>query len=568
MSIKQFNRPSVHIVILVLTVFIFYAHTFDAGFVFDDYSQQGILTLIKSGEKEMNIFNFITTPEEVRYYTQVTSLPWWTSPKWRIKYFRPVATLSHFIDFSLWGSNPLPYHINNVIWYALLVVLLYVLYRSFCHHGAMAFCGALVFAVEPCHYLAVRWLANRNDIICATFLVLSFICYIRFCRERRYLYCILFVFSYLLALLTKELAFIFPILIFAYDWIRCKGFKEIMKGHGNIYLFLVIINTVYFAFYAGCGYGSYWYEERSLWYFLLEFLKAATLYLNSLFYCISTATVSTYIFPRYWFIFVLLLLFLLYLLYLIWEKRKFYPEVNLFMLWIFLPLPLMIVPPITDRLLLIPSIGYAYLVALVIFKLGRKRLALFFVIIGLFYPLVIGIIQPRIYDEVLQSNYEQLYGALDEIVVQKTSQDRLFFLNFPRAGFAGESYMYLGLYYDLYYHYRQWRVPVYPLSAFDSEASVKLLDDHHIKISHPKRFYFETNLERLFSLDRSFSKGEIFQMPDVKISIDEMEGERVKSIEFEFDRPVEYPYYYFLFFDEGKWQRWYPLTGGSPFENQ
>jgi len=118
--------------------------------------------------------------------------------------------------------------------------------------------------------------------------------------------------------------------------------------------------------------------------------------------------------------------------------------------------------------------------------LGRKRLALFFVIIGVFCPLAVSTIQPRIYDDALQSNYEQLYGALDEIVVQKTSHDRLFFLNFPRAGFAGESYMYLGLYYDLYYHYRQWRVPVYPLSPFDENISLKVLDDRHIKIAHPR----------------------------------------------------------------------------------
>ena len=89
-----------------------------------------MLKLIKNDQREMNMFYFTSTPEEVDYYIQMTAIPWWTGPKWRLKYFRPVATLSHLIDYNLWGSNPLPYHINNVIWYALLVTLLYLLYCS------------------------------------------------------------------------------------------------------------------------------------------------------------------------------------------------------------------------------------------------------------------------------------------------------------------------------------------------------------------------------------------------------------------------------------------------------
>ncbi|KPJ61732.1 MAG: hypothetical protein AMJ42_01060 [Deltaproteobacteria bacterium DG_8] len=567
MKIKGLNKTSAHIAILILVVLIFYIHTFDSGFMFDDYAQQEMLKRIKNNQREMNMFNFITTQEEVREYIEMTVIPWWTSPNWRVKYFRPVATFSHLIDYSLWGSNPIPYHINNVIWYAMLVVLLYLLYRSFCNHGAMAFCGALVFALEPCHYLTVRWPASRNDIICATFLVASFICYLHFCKKRRILSSMLFILSYLLALLTKELAFLFPVLIFAYDWIRYKRFKEIVKYHWKVYLPLIIINSIYFAFYHAYDYGSYWYGETSLRDYSLEFLKATSLYLNSLFYGVIIAALSPDVFSRYWHIIIVLLLFLFYILYLIWEQRRHYPEISLFILWIFLLLPFIIVPPINDRLLLIPSIGYAYLVALAIFKLGRKRLTLFFIAIGLLFPPIINTIQAHTYDEVLQSNFKRLYSALDEIVVRKTSKDRLFFINFPRVGLAGENYMYLELYLSLYYHYPQWKVPVYPLSAFDDKVSVNLLDDHHMKISHPARFYFKTNTEKLFSLDHTFSQGETFLLPDVKITIDKIEEGKVKSLEVEFVESVDNPFYYFLYFDKGRWQRWHPQEGESPFRN-
>jgi len=559
MNISQLNRTSVHITVLVLVVFVFYVHTFNSGFMFDDYAQQEMLKRIKNNQREMNMFNFITTPEEVKYFTQMTAIPWWTSPKWSLKYFRPVATFSHLIDYSLWGSNPLPYHVNNVIWYAMLVLLVYLLYLPFSNHAAMAFCGALVFALEPCHYFTVRWAASRNDIICATFLVASLIFYLRFHRRGKALSGAVFIIFYLLALLTKELAFLFPVLVVAYDLISYKRVREMIRCRWKTYLVLSVINSVYLAFYQAYDYGSYWYGETSFKNYLLEFLKASSLYLISLFYGGVIAALSPEVFSRYWFVLVPALLFLCWISYLIWKQRKHYPEVNLFFLWIVLLLPFIVVPPINDRLLLIPSIGYAYLAALAIFKVAKRSLAIFFITIGLLLPPITNSIQARTYDEAVLKNYERLYSALDDIVDKKTPKDRLFFINFPRVGLAGENYIYLGLYHTLYYHFPQWGVPIYPLSVFDDIVSVELLDDHRMKIYHPTRFYFETNTEKLFSLDRAFAKGEVFLLPDIKITIAEMEGAKVKALEIEYREAVDNPYYYFLYFNQGKWLRWHPL---------
>ena len=141
----------------------------------------------------------------------------------------------------------------------------------------------------------------------------------------------------------------------------------------------------------------------------------------------------------------------------------------------------------------------------------------------------------------------------------------MFFVNFPKVSLSGENFMYLGLYLTLSYQYPQWKAPVYPLSPFDDNISVQILDSHHIKISHPTRFYFDTTSEKIFSFDRPFLQGEIFSLPDVKITIDEMEGEKVKSIHVEFAESIDTPFYYFLYFDKGRWQRWRPLEEENPF---
>lgn len=595
MDLKTFTRPLFSIAFLTAITFLVYSHTFDAGFIFDDYAHQEMLKLISAGQREMNLFNFITTPEEATYYIQMTAVPWWTNTSWRLRYFRPVATLSHLLDYTLWGSNPVPYHVHNVTLYALLVALLYVFYRTLSRHDATAFCGALIFALQPCHYMTVRWPASRNDIICATLLVISFIFYLRFCEKKKPFFSILFILSYLLALLTKEIAFIFPVLFCACDWIRFKKVKEMLASRWKIYLALAAVNVGYILFYRANGYGSYWYGERLLLDYPLDFIKAASLYLCSLFYGGVFASGGPDFLARYWYAVLLLLLAVAYIVHLFWQQRGRFPEIRLFTLWTALPLPFIVVPPLNDRLLIIPSIGFAYLAGLAITRMGKRGLLIFFLLTGLMLPPITNVILAREHDKVLQTNYEQFYRALDRIIPHKTSRDRLFILNFPgmgkpQFGLSGENYMYLALYFDLYYKYPEWRVPhypldffngaleeavsfvsregmkVYPLSAFDSSVSLEIIDEHRLRISHPERFFFETNTEKLFSLNRTFVRGEAFQLPDLTITLEEMEGDRVKSIVVEFSQTIYDPLYYFLYVDEeGTWQRWNPREGAELF---
>ena len=595
MNIKRFNKPPFHISLLIAVTFIIYAHTFDAGFIFDDYAHQEMLKLITANEREVNLFSFITTPEEANYYIQMTAVPWWTNTNWRIRYLRPVATLSHLFDYSLWGSNPVPYHVHNVILYALLVMLLYVFYRAFSKHDLTAFCGALIFALQPCHYLTVRWPASRNDIICAVLLILSFIFYQRLCEQKKPFLRVFFFLSYLLALLTKEIAFIFPVLFFAYDWIRFKTIKELLQAQWQIYLSLAALNSIYFVLYRMIGFGSYWYGERLFLDYPLDFIKATSLYLCSLFFGGVFASGGPDFLSKYWPLVGLLLLCVVYIVYLIWKQRDRFPEIRLFILWTVLPMPFIVIPPLNDRLLLIPSIGFAYLAALAITKFGRKGLATFFIISALVLPPATHVMLANEHDKALQLNYEHFYSALDEIIPHKTSRDKLFILNFPEMGMpefglSGENYMYLALYFDLYYQYREWRVPhyplsafdnnllkaigyvkkegikVYPLSAFDSEVTVQVLDDHRLRISHPTRYFFETNTEKLFSLNQTYEKGRTFRLPDITITIDHVEDDRVQSLVVEFAKPLDNPLYYLLFVDtNGNWQRWNPLEEGDLF---
>ena len=63
---------------------------------------------------------------------------WWTSPQLHVNFFRPLASLSHALDFSLWPGAPWLMRLFNILLYGASVVLAAALYRRFAPSSAAA----------------------------------------------------------------------------------------------------------------------------------------------------------------------------------------------------------------------------------------------------------------------------------------------------------------------------------------------------------------------------------------------------------------------------------------------
>lgn len=106
-------------------------------------------------------------------------------------YYRPVLMVSYFIDYAVWGVNPLGYHLTNVLLHAGAVVLLYYLalaavgaaagwsFRGRNSSEWAAFFAALLFCVHPVQTESVAWVAGRNDVLLGLLLIGSMLCYVR-----------------------------------------------------------------------------------------------------------------------------------------------------------------------------------------------------------------------------------------------------------------------------------------------------------------------------------------------------------------------------------------------------
>ena len=151
-------------------------------------------------------------------------------------YFRPVYCISLTIDWLLSRGTPAWFHFENLLWQLLVVWLLYKLgcrlFEAERHGEIMAFWAAILFAVHPMCGQSVAWICGRKDLLCAAFGLGSLLCFVSSMRERipdeinpvrplwRLVPVVVSPIALLLAVLSKELGFVVPIVATVWWWFQ------------------------------------------------------------------------------------------------------------------------------------------------------------------------------------------------------------------------------------------------------------------------------------------------------------------------------------------------------------
>ncbi len=163
-----------------------------------------------------------------------------------VDYWRPLTWISHAVDYSIWGLNPLGHHLTNIILHVLntsIVVLLVirlmeVIKKTSTNHRlsdrmilTTAGVTGLLFGIHPLHVESVAWASERKDLLCALFFLLSIMIYTKYVdrinietvqkssvtryMNKRYFLTVGF---FVLALLSKPMAVTIPVVLLLFDW--------------------------------------------------------------------------------------------------------------------------------------------------------------------------------------------------------------------------------------------------------------------------------------------------------------------------------------------------------------
>jgi protein O-mannosyl-transferase len=173
--------------------------------------------------------------------------------------YQPVRMLSYAVDYHFWELNPIGYHITNIVFYILTCIMVFLTLRLLSaglrkgvpphSHERAAFFGALLFAAHPVHVEAVTWLAARKEVLQGFFFFLAFYFYLKGREEetsKKTVYLSIVLASFLLAVLSKSSAVVFPGVIIIYELTKGKEkLSSFIKEHWVFIVAALVVSGIF-----------------------------------------------------------------------------------------------------------------------------------------------------------------------------------------------------------------------------------------------------------------------------------------------------------------------------------
>lgn len=130
--------------------------------------------------------------------------------------YYPVTYSSFWIEWRLWGLNPVGYHVVNILLHAANGLLLWRVLVRLGIPGAWF--AALLFAIHPVNAASVGWIAERKNTLSLLFYLAASLCFFRHevCRNKSS-YAAALVF-FILALLSKTSVVMLPAVLLLCAW--------------------------------------------------------------------------------------------------------------------------------------------------------------------------------------------------------------------------------------------------------------------------------------------------------------------------------------------------------------
>ncbi|NKB68806.1 MAG: hypothetical protein GKR89_17205 [Candidatus Latescibacteria bacterium] len=144
------------------------------GLQLDDYFHRAVLVgqddWSTEGASAQGLFSFSEgDPKRVMAGMESGFGPWWTFEGVKLSFFRPLAEMTHRLDYFLWPNFIPGMHAHSLLWFGIFIYVVAVLYGRIMEPAWVAGLAACLYAFDEVHGVPVGWLANRNALLGGVF---------------------------------------------------------------------------------------------------------------------------------------------------------------------------------------------------------------------------------------------------------------------------------------------------------------------------------------------------------------------------------------------------------------
>ncbi|OQZ06514.1 MAG: hypothetical protein B6D36_04595 [Planctomycetes bacterium UTPLA1] len=169
------RRPGIPLILLVIAL---YAPSLGDGFILDDHRAMRVLREYHAGERPSpDVYRFLSgDPERNRAERDAGWYPWWMDDDLKYQHMRPLAEWVLYGQYLVFGDRPMGYRVVGLALYAAGVLLVLRLLRIVGGDERLARWGALIFAAAASHAVPVLFISAQGDVIalvCAAGVVIA-----------------------------------------------------------------------------------------------------------------------------------------------------------------------------------------------------------------------------------------------------------------------------------------------------------------------------------------------------------------------------------------------------------
>lgn len=357
--------------------FLLYVNATHGKFVYDDFK----IIVDNSFIKDWQFFSKIFTKDYFLISGEMS--------------YRPLVTISYFVDYAIWGLNSFGFHLTNVILHSINTILFYLLLRIALCNSKVVLLSVFFFVTHPILVETVNAVGYREDLLSATFLLTSLLYFIKSDnllsggdrqKTRFVFFYAVSLLAYLCALFSKEMAVTLPVLLLLLGifseqktWFalvkKCKG---IYVGYLAISLFYVVVRFILFSnplLKSTYQPGGFWVNAFTMIKILASYIKLSFFPLDLNADYVVTRVTDAQEWP-----FVLSLTFLIAIFIIFALLCKTRNMLACWMAWFFVTLlPVMNILPIgnimAERYLYIPVMGFCVVKGMLIYRITDRTLS-------------------------------------------------------------------------------------------------------------------------------------------------------------------------------------------------